>query len=478
MPEIRYVCLSDMHLGAQNSLLTNLTGNNRSSETDVPSPTLSALVTCLKELISKNERSEKPTLILAGDILELALTTENIAAMAFERFIELILPPNEEDWLFKEIFYLPGNHDHHLWETARETQYVDYLQTPKQRPGEFLDIPYHTTSMFNPPNAVVPSIFLNGIIHRYEHLKEYQVGTIYPNVALLTDDHRRCAMFTHGHFAESIYMLMSTMRQMMFPKAARPELTWDYEAENFAWIDFFWSTMGRSGAVGTDVEIVYDKLQNESQLRLLINNLAAGLANRPGQSSWKKWWQTRLLRKVFNLVLFAAAHAERTQTDDYLTSDAKDGLRTYLEGPVLKQIKIERSGNIPPNVSVIFGHTHKPFQTQMDFDGYEPGVNVYNTGGWVVDSVERHPLVGAAVVLADENLDLTSLRMYNELKDPSAFKVTVETATAAADAKNVFHERIVELVDSAKDPWKSFSTIAAKEIPRRVANLQSKIEQW
>ena len=332
--------------------------------------------------------------------------------------------------------------------------------------------------MFNPSTAIVPSIFLNGIIRRYKHLENETIGTMYPNLGLVTDDHHRCVIFTHGHFTESLYLLMSTMRKLMFPQAERPELTWDYEAENFAWIDFFWSTMGRSGAVGTDVEIVYDKLQNESQLKLLISNLASGLANKPGRPGWKNWLQTRLLKKVFNLVLFAAANAERSQTDDYLTADAKNGLKTYLEGPVLKQIKIERSGNVPPSMAVIFGHTHKPFQGQMDFEGYEPGVNVYNTGGWVVDSDKPQPLVGGAVVLADERLNLASLRMYNKLADPSLFAVMVETATAAVDAKNPFHERLVKLVDSAKDPWKTFSSVAASEIPRRVANLQSKIEQW
>ncbi len=478
MPDIRYVCLSDMHLGAQNSLLTNLTPNNKSSDTSVASPVLAALVECLKELVAQNEnKNEKPTLILAGDILELALTTDNLAAMAFERFIELILPEKGER-LFKDILYIPGNHDHHLWETARETQYVKYLEKPNQAPGEFLEIPWHATSMFDPNKAVVPSFFLNGIVHRYPHLLDVQIGTIYPNLALLTEDHRRCAIFTHGHFAESMYLLMSTMRKLMFPKAARPELTWDYEAENFAWIDFFWSTMGRSGAVGTDVEIVYDKLQNESQLRMLISNLASGLANRPGRAGWKNWLEARLLKKVFNLVLFAASNAERTQTDDYLTDDAKKGLQAYIEGPVLKQIKIERNGNVPRSCAIIFGHTHKPFQSQMSFDGYEPGVNVYNTGGWVIDSADRHPLVGGAVVLADENLDLTSLRMYNEETSPSAYSVKVQTATLPNDAKNQFHDRIVGLVDAATSPWKAFSEVTASEIPRRVANLQSKIEQW
>ena len=59
---------------------------------------------------------------------------------------------------------------------------------------------------------------------------------------------------------------------------------WDLEAENFAWIDFFWSTLGRSGEFGKDVEIIYDKMQDEAQFRKLVENLAIGLAAQYGIS--------------------------------------------------------------------------------------------------------------------------------------------------------------------------------------------------
>src|SRR5262245_54576909 len=137
MARIKYVCLSDMHLGAENSLLTKLTPDCADTEPTKPSPVLVQLVECLKSLIAHNN-GEKPTLILNGDILELALTTDNLAAMAFERFIEQILPANG-DRLFKDIFYIPGNHDHHLWETARETQYVNFISSnSEQQPGSLL----------------------------------------------------------------------------------------------------------------------------------------------------------------------------------------------------------------------------------------------------------------------------------------------------------------------------------------------------
>ena len=95
MSDIRYVCMSDLHFGEKGSLLTNLLPNG---ETDpkTPSPVMESLVECLRTLISNNEnQATKPTLILAGDILELALTTTNQAAMVFERFIELVMPENQ-----------------------------------------------------------------------------------------------------------------------------------------------------------------------------------------------------------------------------------------------------------------------------------------------------------------------------------------------------------------------------------------------
>ncbi|HEX8847573.1 MAG TPA: metallophosphoesterase [Pyrinomonadaceae bacterium] len=478
MPDIRYVCLSDMHLGAQNSLLTNLTDDSRDTDPTAASPVLIHLVACLRELIAQNENGEKPTLILNGDVLELALTTENEAAMVFERFIELIWPEKGER-LFKEILYIPGNHDHHLWETARETQYINYL-SKKKEPGSLLDIPWHATSMFLPdPNPyAVSSIFLTGIIQRYPHLQQDQINTVYPNLALSTADRRKAVIFTHGHFTESMYMLMSNLRGLMFPASPKPTLTWDYEAENFAWIDFFWSTMGRSGDVGPDVEIIYDKLQDTDQLRKLIANLANGLAKKPNRASWKNWLETRMLRKVLNLILFAAKRAERNHPETLLSEDCVKGLKDYLEGPVMRQIQIERDRDIPPRLGFVFGHTHKPFEKDMDFRGYRPGVNVYNSGGWVVDTLNCQPLHGGAVILADENLNLASLRMYNEAEEPSGYSVKVAQASHERAVKNPFYERLAELIDPANDPWKTFSTVVSGAIPMRVENLKIKIAQW
>ena len=146
--------------------------------------------------------------------------------------------------LFEKIIYVPGNHDHHLWESARETQYVDYMAGKK--PKEELSIPWHTTNIFmDSSQKQVPLYFLTRLVRRYPHLKNFVIFASYPNYGLRTQNGKKCVIFHHGHFIESIYRLMSILKTMVFPDRKEPDTIWDLEAENFAWIDFFWSTMGR-----------------------------------------------------------------------------------------------------------------------------------------------------------------------------------------------------------------------------------------
>src|SRR6266566_3214828 len=158
----------------------------------------------LRELIAHNESREKPILVLNGDILEMALAETNKAAMVFERFIELIFPKDGEPLFDKNILYIPGNHDHHIWESARETQYVNFLcRIPV---GTQLDIPWHTTKMFAPD--LVREYFLTNLIQRYPHLKDVVVNVVYPNYALLSSNGQKCVIFNHGHYVEPLYSLM------------------------------------------------------------------------------------------------------------------------------------------------------------------------------------------------------------------------------------------------------------------------------
>ncbi len=476
MNDIRYVCLSDMHLGEEDSLLTNL--ETASSKTDPlnPSPVMEQLVECLKGLISDDGGDKKPTLVLNGDILEMALTTTNEAAMVFERLIELIIPKGEE--LFEKIIYIPGNHDHHLWESARETQYVNHI-TKKIKPGEALPVPWHTTNVFveNDPNPV-PSYFLTKLVQRVPHLKKFIITAAYPNFGLFKEDGRKGVVFHHGHYIESLYYLMSTLRSILFDRDM-PEQVWDIEAENFAWIDFFWSTMGRSGEAGQDIELIYEKMQDKEQFKKLLYSVADNLAKRYDLPGWGDVIEAKILKWLFSAAVDKVMGSERVQRDSDLSEDAEKGLRTYMNGPLREQILKERKGeeNMPSSLTFVFGHTHKPFQRDMNFAGYLGWVDVYNTGGWVVETVDPQPLHGGAVVLVDEDLNTTSVRVYNESAEPEGYAVKVEEATHASEKPNRFHDKITGLVEASGERWKALSMAIERAVYIRAQNLRARINE-
>jgi hypothetical protein len=473
MPDIRYVCLSDMHLGADNSVLTTIQLNNGvTTDPAVTSPVLSLFVACLRELIRHNESPQKPTLVLNGDILELALTDTNKAAMVFERFIELVFPPEGEALFDKNILYLPGNHDHHIWESARETLYTQFIASVPT--GSELPALWHTTPMFKP--NLVPETFLTTLLRRYPRLKDASLSVIYPNYALANE--QRCVIFNHGHYVEPIYSLMTTLNTMFFPDRKRPTLIWELEAENFAWIDFFWSTMGRSGDVGTDIGLFYDKLQDPRQFERLVGNFVTSFIEQKRKGKWFQSVEVGALKWLLDAVLTHIMDMEKHRTQEALSANARQGLTFYMEQPVREQLRMElgQGQSIPQDITFLFGHTHKPFQEEMTFAGYPAPIKVYNSGGWVVDKVLPSPIFGATVLLLDEALHTTSLHMYHQSSNDAEYAVTLGELLHPGETHSAFYERLCALVNPTSDPWKSFSSVVAEAVRVHEQALQIKIQ--
>jgi UDP-2,3-diacylglucosamine pyrophosphatase LpxH len=474
MPDVRYLCISDLHLGADNSLLTQLGAQAAEVNPSQPSEVLEELANCLRELVRHNKSPRKPTLILNGDALELALAQDQIALMAFERFMELLFPVKGEPLADPKIILNPGNHDHHLWESARETQYVEFVEGKRhKKPSAELPRPWHTTRMFNPD--LVDASLLNAVIRRHANMASQGVfvGTVYPNLCLLNADESKCVIFSHGHYVESIYMLMTTLGNFVFPRRKVPHQMWGIETENFAWIDFFWSAMGRSGDVGKDIEQIYDTLQVPAARRRFIRELARAAGHR-----WIPW--APKLGELLGLVLVPFISKalnrvdglEKTQAGEALTSDAENGLKAYIEGPLAMQIVEEREGDVGAQSTFVFGHTHKPFSKSMDFQHFAPGMKVYNTGGWVVDTTQTDTAHGGALVVVDEELNTASLRMYNEAVSRRDYHVNLE---AVDSASNPLYMHLAKIVDGSKDPWRSFSNVVADSVGKYHANFRNRL---
>jgi hypothetical protein len=382
--------------------------------------------------------------------------------MAFQRFLELAMPVDQDARLFDpKIIYIPGNHDHHLWESAREVQYAKHLEKTSAR--QFVGPPWHRTRMFRVEG--VPSTFANAVVARCPWLQDVSVATLYPNFGISKG--RKAVIFTHGHFTEAIYSLMTRLADAMFPGRRHPGTIQDWEAENFAWIDFFWSTLGRSGLVGTEAELVYEMMQEPKKLAAFAGNAARSVLREHGGGLGRHfgWVLAPLVRSVLT------GRLERAQPGKVLSDDGA-GLRKFLEGPLRGQLEEELGDALPEEITVVFGHTHKPFEEVLTLEDFtRPRIRVYNSGGWVVDRKEPQPLYGGAVVLVDDDLDTASLRMYNESKSPSDYAVSLGAAGPLTAAPSPFLAQLQGAVRPESAPWRDFSACAAAAVAAHTRTL-------
>jgi len=485
MNEIRYVCLSDMHLGEEDSLLTEVNGNN--VDPLKASAVMVHLAECLRELISKNEGPEKPILILNGDILELALSEYNTSAMIFERFMELVMAKGRE--LFDKIIYIPGNHDHHLWEMARETQYVEYIY---RHPNIHLDLPWHKTEMFllegkenDSDENQVTSYFLDRILKRHAKLDiedDYKlrdnilIKIAYPNLGLLSESKEKCVVIHHGHFVESKYYIMSKLKaDLLNIDCDMPSDVQLIESENFAWIDFLWSALGRSGEVGALTETLYEHMLDEGQMNIFISKVAKNLSKKYDLIGWHDLMEEKILKSALEFVFSRISGGERSLKDMPLGQQTEKGMAQYLMA-VRNQIINERQGApLPSEMAFVFGHTHKPFLEEFNIEGFRMPVAVYNTGGWVVDKVKREDVFGGAVLLMDENLDACLLEMYREYDGPESHPVGVRHMHEDT-VLSPFYKKITNLVHSDEKPWLQFSNIAHLDVKNRADRLDVRLK--
>jgi len=532
--KIRAICLSDLHFGSETSVLTAIDNTTLGTDLNRISPVLKALVECLKLILAAHEGQKggrKPSLVLAGDVLELALAGTNEATTVFTHFINLLYdktPSSGESLLDPTIIYVPGNHDHHFWETSREHQYARYLNEPETK-IPFMRRPWHATHLFpwrensRVKNRNVESFLLNELVKRLAPQHDGKGGngqagfvktsdkaqgndkcdlirvlTMYPNYGILSPSQTcRCAVIHHGHFTEAIYHLMTKLRSIAFPKRTCPEQIWDVEAENFAWIDFIWGTLGRSGGVGEDMEMAYNMFRSKRGTEQLIRNLAHSIPIKFNHWRWTRPIESYAIRVILGRLVKSINGLERSATDSSdsgaagipMSKESRKLMDDYINLYIRSQLKREcgkEAGRDCPkecgkddavpldhlNLTFVFGHTHKPFEQILNLPGVANSVNVYNAGGWVVDTVETMPSHGGSIIVIDEDGHAASIRMY-EQSDRSGYRVRVEST----DKSNPLYNSLRELIDADKSPWSDFSVEVARAVEERHENMRKVIKK-
>lgn len=444
---IKYIILSDLHLGEEDSLFTP----QQKGENNL----LTAFAGSLHALVSEYE--EIPTLILNGDILGLSFSTYKESLTVFDLFIKAMTIDHK---IFDKIAYIPGNHDHHIWQLAMESQYrrklesrnpknsipsLDRISSPKYEEGiksEFIEA------------------FVNG-----SYAMEAELKVLYPNMIITpAEKDHPYILIHHGHFAESTYLFISNSLKALYPKESGPSTLDELEADNGAWINFAFSELGRSGAAGEK----FEKLMNTLSSIEMFDEASGELSENVAQAldypfipfhAAEKFLTRRLIQNIANKI-----RSERYQAGTVCSDEAMEGLKEYLEKYCAPQMK--NTGWKGEATTLIWSHTHKPFSKKTCTKSYDQ-LNVVNTGGWVLPE-EPKPTHGGSITLINDQNEVVDLRIWNDGLDEAKmhFKVMPEEGESLTE----FGQQVNSMIsngDSLNYNWSTLKSELEKEITCR-----------
>ncbi len=463
---IRHVVLSDLHLGARDSLLTHVHGSGEIA--DGPSEVLDAFANGMRETLTDQEN---PQLVLLGDALDLGLSPFGDVSKSFLQLLDAIFPADGPDLFDREIIYVAGNHDHHLWRMAQDHGFVTALGDG-QIPVD-LDA---VTGIFGTPSHRCR--LMESLIAHRPHLQDASVRIAYPNWGISDRASGRAVVMHHGHYLDGMYRALSNVRGFLSDGDPRPATMQQLEQENGPWIDFLWSDLGSAGDIGSEAGSLYGTMLSagashdfaESIARRVTGGLHAKLGINPKMELKYGVSLDNLIRAAVDLTAGRAAERQRDGYGHVLGEAEIEDIGWYLGTPLAEQMRQELA-DTPRELSFIFGHTHKPFQDELLVDGFDVPVGIFNTGGWVLDEPTLMPVQGCAAMLVSDELEVASLRLFNDPTDGMMAPVRVE----GSGRQTRLVGEAGEAVEKASKHWADFSRIVhariVEEADKRVRQM-------
>lgn len=450
-----------MHAGAELSLATAVNNKGERTNPVEPSPVALAFGNAVQAMLGRHKQAQlretnPPTIVLLGDIMDLAFCDRNDAAQSYVGWLKGFAG-DQHDLFAPDMIFLPGNHDHSLWTAARMA-----AEEASVSAGGDARMPLCTPAV---SGKALPTAMVSGLNRMAGFSGEVELR--YPNFALHDPSSGRCVAFHHGHFLESTYRAMSLAHDMLTGVARLHLTSAQLSDENANWIDFGWSSFGQSSDLSRDVVTLYSGLSVSSEAHHLRQRMARAIAKNiaPKLPMGGKDRMRTALRYGILAALDASFGAfsdeERASISHVMSESGIAGLRAYIDGPLVGQLR-EELGHIPPELTFVFGHTHKPFADAL-VPGKGPVVQLCNTGGWYLDSPRLNGREGVSLVLVDDALNVVSVHCFATPVNGACGKVEVRLVSHHTPDGVAFAAEIEGLVTADAAIWSELSEVAARE---------------
>lgn len=464
---VRHVVLSDLHLGAKESLLTHL--DHRGEVARDPSDVMCRLGEALRATVAPLSDGEPVQLVLMGDALDLGLTPFGTVSRAFLHLVDALWPEGGPLVFSRDILCIPGNHDHHLWRMAQDRAFVDAIAAAPETDIPS-DIPHVSRATGNPTYRCE---LMEAILTKRAHMRGARVRIAYPNYAVANEDASRAVVFHHGHYIDAMYRTLSRLRAWIAGSDPKGETIAQIEAENGAWVDFLWSNLGSCGEWGSEADTLYETMLDAGASHDFAEALALRVCGDLGTKMGVRGdteikYGVTVEQAIRGIVDLTAGRTAQSQRDGYahvLSRGEVDDLGWFMSGPVAKQLEQEL-GRVPENCSLIFGHTHKPFQDQVKADGFAKPLGVYNTGGWVLDQPTLIATQGGAAMFVDDQLGVASLRLFNDCVGGRMREVHAAGCGMRTREDAALVTQLQSQVEANRAGWDAFTAATKNRIER------------
>jgi len=440
---LTHICISDLHIGSPTSLLTSPPNTFRAT----PEPVAATFATALGHMLKQS--GSTPQLMLLGDVLDLQFANRS---EAYQKALSFLTTLKDTGQIAGTVMATAGNHDHALWTDARLSLETDTFSNHPHAPE------YRKSTPAFSQTPAAQSRLLHELVTKAGF---DDVDFRYPNIGFAGNN--RAVVFHHGHFVETPYRLMSTLKDAISERDPDLMTVDRISSENAGWIDFFWSTTGDAG-FGRDFSDFYQNMLTTTGYRRLSAKMAVqirdALANIvPMAGNLTVQEVLRMSAQVgLDLTLGKFRDTERYAVVLTLTEDGYDGVRYYLNGPVKTQITSELNA-IHGDVTFVFGHTHKPFSERIATDGFAQPVKTYNTGGWTLNGPGFDNAEGAAMVLMDDKYNVAALRLFTT---PHAGTVPIAKVEMLVDNEDgaAFRDEIKAWIAAPGNHWAALAGAA------------------
>lgn len=432
---------SDIHLGDESSKLHPPDTNNNSSQQNSKSLSYNKWISqFIETLYNHFPRGPVDYLILNGDILDFSISSFENTMKVAQKFFQTIKRnklKNEENKneqeVVKQIIYIPGNHDKHIWDAVEwEVNIIRRLKkhsTPysfkRTQPG-IINLSDEDKNLFLPGihfadeiNKRYGDLFLEGLFEDKHNI--ILINIVYPNLYITTD--KKLYIITHGHLLDAPWVLLSELLEG-FEGIYCSEVK-HFEEYNYPLTSMICTGVGQGGEVSKLLYKIVEEIRKNEDKHKLLNEMIDHVLSRIPEVTGKNSCifsiinkpLIYLLKKIIFHFLKGGKFEHPRNNEKYLDIQNDLAKKNRLErfyNASLKQVgKIMRDKDIKTdgekNISLIFGHTHVPMEGEkLSLNGID--LSLYNTGGWLKDT-EKEPMI----FFINEEGEVESTRLNNTI---------------------------------------------------------------